>query len=183
MKIEVVGKNGFIPSANNKDYIAKKLSKLENFFDENHTLEARVVCKVYKEFHKVEVTIPIKKGILRAEVSDENLYSAVDKTIEKLISQIRKYKTRTNTKMDKDGLKDLYVEASVDTDEIEREIFVSKLVKNKELKVYPLDLDEAIQQMDLLGHSFFVYTDKASNNTHILYKRDDGDYAVIELAN
>ncbi len=103
MRIEVVGKNGFHPSEANKDYAIKKLAKVESHFDEGKELEARVVCKVYKDYHKVEITIPTKSFIMRAEVTDIDLYAAVDRAIDKLLAQVRKYKTRVKEKNEKEG--------------------------------------------------------------------------------
>ncbi len=179
MKVEVVGKNGFTPSEANREYAAKKLAKLENYFDESVELEARVVCKVYPKFHKVEVTIPTKNAVLRAEVAEQDLYGAIDKTIEKLISQIRKYKTRVKTKSDKEGIKEIF-SGNFDAESLEKEIIASQLVRNKQIELTPMDLDEALKQMELLGHSFFIYLDKQTNKTNVLYIRQDGDYAVIE---
>lgn len=180
MKVEVVGKNGFQPSKANKEFAAKKLEKIENYFDGTTELEARVVCKVYREFHKVEITIPTKNLILRAEVSDTDLYAAIDKAIDKLTSQIRKYKTRVKTKMDKEGIKEVFAEDNLDVESLEKEILASQLVRNKEVELKPMNLDEAMAQMELLGHSFFIYLDKVTGKTNVLYLREDGDYAVIE---
>ena len=108
MKIEVLGKNGFVPSQTNKDYAQDKLSKLEHYFQDQAELEARVVCKVYPEYHKVEVTIPTKNIILRAEAQDQDVYSALDKALDKLVSQIVKYKTRTKSKENKEGIKEIF---------------------------------------------------------------------------
>ncbi|MGM9971284.1 MAG: ribosome hibernation-promoting factor, HPF/YfiA family [Anaeroplasmataceae bacterium] len=178
MKVEVVGKNGFNPSDANRDYAEKKLSKLQNYFQEE--LNARVVCKVYPKFHKVEVTIPTKNAILRAEVADEDLYAAIDKTIEKLISQIRKYKTRVKEKSDKEGIKDIFYDANLDLEALDKEMKAAQLVRNKQVELKPMTLEEAMGQMELTGHDFFVYLDKESGRINVLYLREDGDYAVIE---
>ena len=75
---KIVGKNGFIPSDSNKDYAIKKLGKLEDLLKDYDNVTARVVCKVYKAFHKVEVTIPAKNIILRAEVTEADIYAAIE---------------------------------------------------------------------------------------------------------
>lgn len=173
MKIEVVGKNGFQPSAQNKEYAEKKLAKIENFLDDSEELTARVVCKVYKQFHKVEITIPAKNLILRAEVSEQDLYAAIDKSIDKLQSQIRKFKTKTKSKMSKVGLKASFTE-TVEDDESHH------LVRDKQIDLEPMTREEAIDQMELLGHDFFIYLDKETRKTNVIYLRDDGDYAIIE---
>ena len=169
MKIEVVGKNGFTPSEANKEYAEKKLAKLQNYLSDYDNISARVVCKVYKDFHKVEVTIPSKNIILRAEVSASDIYSALDLAIDKLVKQIRRYNDKIKDKMGRDGIKNSLV---ADADE--------RVVRKKEFNLEPMSVEEAIDQMEALGHDFFVYLDKETRKTNVIYLRADGDYAVIE---
>ena len=180
MRIEVIGKNGFTPSAANREYAEKKLKKLNDFFGEDSNLNALVVCKVYKQMHKVEITIPAKNLIMRAECSEQDLYAAIDKAIDKLLQQVRKYKTRVKSKLDKEGIKH-QIPVDFDAEELEHTITGENLVKNKELELEPMTLEEAITQMELLGHDFFVYLNKETYKTNILYLRKDGGYANIEV--
>ena len=101
MKIEVIGKNGFNPSTANKEYAEKKLKKLNDFFGESNDLKALVVCKVYKQMHKVEITIPTKNLVMRAECNEQDLYAAIDRVVDKLLQQVRKHKTRVKSKLAK----------------------------------------------------------------------------------
>ena len=179
MKIEVIGKNGFTPSPANKEYAVKKLHKLEDFFGEDSNLKAVVVCKVYKTMHKVEVTIPTKNLIMRAECCEQDLYAAIDKAVDKLLQQVRKYKTRVKSKLDKEGIKS-QIKDDFDAENLQQEITADRLVRTKEVELEPLSLDEAISQMELLGHDFFIYLDKTTHKTNILYLRKDGNYANIE---
>lgn len=169
MKIEVVGKNGFTPSEANKEYAEKKLAKLQNYLSDYDNISARVVCKVYKDFHKVEVTIPSKNIILRAEVSANDIYSALDLAIDKLVKQIRRYNDKIKDKMGRDGIKNSLV---ADADE--------RVVRKKEFNLEPMSVEEAIDQMEALGHDFFVYLDKQTRKTNVIYLRTDGGYAIIE---
>lgn len=181
MKLEVIGKNGFNPSQSNKDYAADKLAKLENFFSNQEELEARVVCKVYPEYHKVEVTIPTKNVILRAEAHDQDVYSALDKALDKLVAQIKKYKTRAKSKENKEGIKEVFNNESFDAKALEKEIIASQLVRSKSVELTPMTVEEAISQMELLGHDFFIFMNSDKDNSIcVIYTRDDGDYAVIE---
>ena len=107
MKVEIVGKNGFIPSDSNKDYAIKKLGKLEDLLRDYDNVSARVVCKVYKAFHKVEVTIPAKNIILRAEVTEADIYAAIDSVVDKLVKQLRRYNDKTKDKMGKQGIRSM----------------------------------------------------------------------------
>lgn len=180
MKVEVVGKNGFQPSDANKEYAIKKVSKIENYFEGTKELEARVVCKVYREFHKVEITIPTKNFIMRAEVADVDLYASIDKAIDKLLSQVRKYKTKVKSKSDKEGIKENLVTGDLDVESLEKEIIATQLVRNKEVELVPMTIEEAMSQMELLDHDFFIYLDKDTKTTNVIYLREDGHYALIE---
>ena len=171
MRIEVVGKNGFNPSDANKEYAIKKLGKLENMIPDFDTVSARVVCKVYKSFHKVEVTIPSKSIILRAEVSDNDIYAAIDGAIDKLMSQVRRYNDKTRDKLGRKSIR--HTEEPAEAKE-------SKFVRDKHVDLVPMTREEALDQMELLGHDFFIYLDKETKKTNVIYLREDGDYAVIE---
>ena len=169
MKIEVTGKNGFVPSEANKEYTLKKLTKLEKLLPDYDTVNARVVCKVYKEFNKVEVTIPSKNKILRAEVTAKDVYAAVDGAIDKLVKQLRRYNDRVKDKLGKEGIR---------SQEVQHED--ERVVRTKNLDLEPMTAEEAIDQMELLGHDFFVYLDKQTRKTNVIYLRADGGYAIIE---
>ena len=172
MKVEVVGKNGFSPSDANKEYAAKKLAKLKDMLPDYEDVTARVVCKVYKTYHKVEVTIPSKNIILRAEVTEADLYAAIDGSIDKLMKQVRRYNDKVKDKLGKPGIKN----ASV-VDEAAEE---PKISREKHLDLEPMTAEEALDQMELLGHDFFVYLDKETRKTNVIYLRADGDYAILE---
>ena len=179
MIIEVIGKNGFTPSVANREYAEKKLKKLNDFFGDENSLRALVVCKVYKQMHKVEITIPTKNLTMRAECSEQDLYAAIDRVVDKLLQQVRKYKTRVKSKLDKEGIKH-QIPAELDVENLEHEMTAERIVKNKEIELEPMTLEEAISQMELLGHDFFVYLDKQTHKTNIIYLREDGNYANIE---
>ena len=170
MKVEIVGKNGFTPSDANKEYAIKKLRKLEDILSDYDNVNARVVCKVYKAYHKVEVTIPSKNIILRAEVMDADIYAALDGAIDKLVKQVRRYNDKTKDKLGKQGI------SSIEKAEPKNE----RIVRDKHVELEPMTAEEAMDQMEMLGHDFFVYLDKATRKTNVIYLRADGDYAIIE---
>lgn len=171
MKVEIVGKNGFTPSDANKEYAVKKLGKLEDILADYHNVTARVVCKVYKAYHKVEVTIPSKNIILRAEVMDADIYAALDGAIDKLVKQVRRYNDKTKDKLGKQGIRSMGAGQPVKDE---------RIVRDKHVDLEPMTSEEAIDQMEMLGHDFFVYLDKATRKTNVIYVRADGDYAIIE---
>ena len=156
-----------------KAAVEKKIGKLEHFFTPD--TEVVVTLSVEKERQKIEVTIPTEYVLLRAEVVDQDLYNAIDLVIDKLEGQIRKYKTRLNRKS-KDNKLAFNLASIEPLDDEEEDV----LVKTKTITPKPMDMEEAIMQMELIGHSFFVYRDTETDAISIVYRRNDGDYGLIE---
>ncbi len=179
MKFEVLGKNGFNPTDAIKAYAQKRFEKVVSFFGPEVVDEIRVVCKVYKDHHKVEVNVFSGKTIVRAEVSDEDMYAAIDKANDKLVSQIRKHKDKLKNHLEKEGIKQAYSQ-EFDAEQLEKDILAAQLVKNKKIDLRPMTSEEAISAMELAGHDFYVFLDQETRKTNVVYRRDDGDYAIIE---
>lgn len=173
MKISVRGKNIEITEAI-ESKISDKLSKLDKYFIVSDNVEAKVLCRVYPYGQKLEVTIPTEYVLLRAEVVDSDLYTAMDLVVDKLEGQIRKYKTRLSRKSKDNKL--AFNLSSIEDVETDDDV----LVKVKSITPKPMDMEEAIMQMELIGHSFFVYRDAESDSINIVYRRNDGDYGLIE---
>ena len=174
MKIILRGKNIEITEAI-EEKVGEKLSKLDKYFIVSENVEAKVLVRTYPYGQKIEVTIPTEYVLLRAEVVDQDLYNAIDLVIDKLEGQIRKYKTRLNRKSKDNKL--AFNLASIEPLEDEEE---DVLVKTKTITPKPMDMEEAIMQMELIGHSFFVYRDTETDAISIVYRRNDGDYGLIE---
>ena len=174
MKITLRGKNIEITEAI-EEKVSEKLSKLDKYFIVSENVEAKVLVRTYPYGQKIEVTIPTEYVLLRAEVVDQDLYNAIDLVIDKLEGQIRKYKTRLNRKSKDNKL--AFNLASIEPLEEEEE---DVLVKTKTITPKPMDMEEAIMQMELIGHSFFVYRDTETDASSIVYRRNDGDYGLIE---
>ena len=174
MKITLRGKNIEITEAI-EEKVSEKLSKLDKYFMVSENVEAKVLVRTYPYGQKIEVTIPTEYVLLRAEVVDQDLYNAIDLVIDKLEGQIRKYKTRLNRKSKDNKL--AFNLASIEPLEEEEE---DVLVKTKTITPKPMDMEEAIMQMELIGHSFFVYRDTETDAISIVYRRNDGDYGLIE---
>lgn len=167
-----------------RNYVEKRISKIEKYFENSIIATARVNLKVYsKKDSKVEVTMPLPYLTLRAEETSPDLYASIDLVADKLERQIRKYKTKVNRKSREKGLKNLAFisesssEDSVSSDEHELEI---EVVRTKRISLKPMDNEEAILQMDMLGHDFFIYEDADTNGISIVYRRNDGRYGLIE---
>lgn len=173
MKLIYTGKN-YKVSETLKEVAGKKIGKLSKYFDEE--LEARVVFSEERNFKIVEVTVYLPGGLLRAEEEDMEMYTAIDRAVDALESQIRKHKTklqkryRTNETIRFDN---------IDTSEVEKEEEGPKIVRIKRFGLKPMLAEEAVLQMDLLGHNFFVFLEGETNTVQVVYKRKDGNYGLI----
>ncbi len=164
-----------------REYLEKKISKLERYFTESLDAKVNVNLKFNQDkTSKVEVTIPLQQLVLRAEETNVDMYAAIDLITDKLERQIRKHKTKVNRKFREKG--DIPVTFAttespetfdVDEDDLE-------LVRTKRFDLKPMDNEEAILQMNMLGHSFYVFTNSDTNRTNVVYKRKDGRYGLIE---
>ena len=174
-----------------RDYVESKVGKIEKYFDEVPEANAHVNLKVYSDRQgKAEVTIPLPNIVLRAEETSPDLYGSIDLVSDKLERQMRKYKTKVNRKFRRqtaelpDAISPDLVEETSELDEelnggTDEESDI-RIVRTKRFDLKPMNAEEAVLQMDMLGHSFFVYLDGETESTNIVYKRDDGDYGLIE---
>jgi len=170
VKIQVRGRNMDTTDAL-KDYIGKRLGKLDKYID--NLGDAQVTMTVERGSHRIEVTIPINGMILRGEESTGDMYASIDLVVEKLEKQIEKYKG----KLQKRGARyvnDQRKTAAVPEDEEPR------LVRTKRFAIKPMPVEEAVLQMNLLGHNFFVFSNADTEQVNVVYKRKDGNYGLIE---
>ena len=180
MKIKVVGKNIEITEAL-KNIIEKKISRLDKYF--NPDVEAQITLSVQKSRHTIEVTIPFNGVILRAEEQNEDMYTSLDIVVDKLERQIRKHKTKLEKRNKGTSLK---FQGIPQYDNSEDGGVDPKIVKTKKFAFKPMSAEEAVLQMELVGHSFFVYMSDGSSEVNgnsevnVVYKRKDGNYGLIE---
>lgn len=156
-------------------HIEEKLGRLNKYFDSSDEIHANVLIRVRDKDQIIEVTIPTKKFTLRAEEKHSDLYAATDLVVDKLERQIRKNKIRLNNRFKKEDVPELVFEI-IETEE-ENE---NKIVKRKTLDIKPMDEEEAILQMELLDHDFFVFKNVDKDCISVLYKRKDGNYGIID---
>ncbi len=163
-----------------RDYVEKRVSKIEKYFDNIGEISVRL--SAIKGTHKVEVTVPIEGGgILRGEDVSGDMYTSIDMVVNKLERQIHKHKTRLAKRFRAGGFK-----ADIAAEEIRQRPIVEATeddyapVKVKKFPVKPMDVDEAILQMNLLDHEFFMFTNADSGQINVVYKRADGNYSVLE---
>ena len=171
MRVSIVTKNTTATPAI-KDMVEKKLSKVKKFFDPE--IEAKVKLSVQKNSQKVEVTIPFNGNILRAEESTDDMYKSIDLVVNKLERRIRKQRTKLS-KRNNDSLR--FPELNEAVGKVEEDN--GKVVRTKRFIVKPMSAEEAILQMELLGHDFFVFKNVDEECMSVLYKRKDGNYGII----
>ena len=174
MKINIRGEKLEVTNAI-KDYAEEKLSKIDKFFEKPDEVDAKVVLKVKGQTQTIEVMIQTKGVILRAEESHSDLYAAIDLVADKLERQIKKNRNKIKSKKNKEKLDDFKPFELIGDDEEE----VEKIVKRKDIFLKPMDEEEAILQLELLDHSFFIFNNIDTNSVCVLYKRKDGDYGII----
>ncbi|GAE95180.1 ribosomal subunit interface protein [Gracilibacillus boraciitolerans JCM 21714] len=184
MKYNIRGENVEVTNAI-KEYVERKIGKLERYFDTPPTSDVNVNISVYNEEQQIEVTIPMTNLLLRAEEQHVDLYAAIDLVVDKLERQIRKYKTKVNRKFRQQGSpKHVFAELEKEAMEAreldEYEDDAIEIVRTKRFNLKPMDSEEAVLQMDMLGHAFFVFENAITGNTNVVYKRRDGRYGLIE---
>jgi ribosomal subunit interface protein len=163
-----------------REYVEKKVAKLERYFSETPEANVNVNLRFNQDkTSKVEITIPMPHLVLRAEETNDDMYAGIDLIVDKLERQIRKHKTKVNRKFREKGDAGVTfanpVAENVEYDDDELEV-----VRTKRFDLKPMDSEEAILQMNLLGHSFYVFTNADTNRTNVVYKRRDGRYGLIE---
>lgn len=164
-----------------RDYVEKKINKLKRYFDTPPSSEVHVNLSVYNDEQEIEVTIPMTNLLLRAEETHNDLYAAIDLVVDKLERQIRKHKTKVNRKFRQKGApKHIFAELEKEAAEARNEEDDIEIVRTKRFNLKPMDSEEAILQMDMLGHAFFVFTNASSGDTNVVYRRKDGKYGLIE---
>jgi len=176
MKFIVSGKNIEVTEAL-KEKAIKKVGKLEKFFDAD--TEAHITMSVQKNRQIVEVTIPFKGGLLRAQEENEDMYASIDKVVDSLEGQLRRYKTKISKRYHESGLK--FDDTNIEEHEEETDEF--KVVRSKKFPIKPMTVEEAILQMNMLGHSFYMFLNADTMEANVVYRRKDGNYGLIELDN
>ena len=169
-----------------REYVESKVGKIEKYFDEVPEASAHVNLKIYSDRNgKAEVTIPLPNIVLRAEETSPDLYGSIDLVSDKLERQMRKYKTKVNRKFRRVSQPSEEYQP-VDPNLLEHDKEEEddgphlRIVRTKRFDLKPMNAAEAVLQMEMLGHDFFVFLDGETNSTNIVYKRDDGDFGLIE---
>ncbi len=178
MRYNIKGKNMDIGDRT-REKVEGKLNRVAKLFPSNAV--ASVLIHNEKLDTIVEVTVPVKKRIIRAEVSNPDLMAALDEAVDILENQIVRYKKRLRTKM-RQNVEAYQPEFDMLTpqDVAEEEPQQYKIRKIKHFELKPMDAEEACMEMELIGHSFFVYRNGETDDVNVVYKRKDGTYGLIE---
>jgi putative sigma-54 modulation protein len=184
MQFHIRGKNVDVTDAL-REYAAKKIGRMERYFEVPPSSDVLITLSICKNKHTVEVTIPISGVTLRAEEKSEDMYASIDMVVDKLERQIRKHKTRVNRRIRQEGthravFKESFEQAAPARAHEEEDPF--EVVRTKQFTLKPMDMEEAILQMNLLGHNFYVFANSNTSNVNVVYKREDGRYGLIEAA-
>lgn len=176
MKLKIRGKNLKITDAMN-EYAESKFEKLSRYFKEDDDTVANLLFKIDGLKQKLEITIPLKNLTLRVEEVGEDFYATIDTALDKLERSIIKNKTRLESKKMK--TKYNFSFEQLELDDLNYEENKNKIVKRKKIELKPMDEDEAILQMELLGHDFYVFNNVDSGKICVLYRRKNNDYGLI----
>ena len=175
MKIKIFGKNIEVTEGI-KGAVEEKLGKLDKYFSEE--TKADVTLSVNRNDQKVEVTIPVKGGIIRAEEVSEDMYASIDMVEETIERQLVKYKNKLVDK--KKSYRDNFTNDYIEADYEDEDEDVVKIVRTKSFGIKPMDVEEACIQMELLGHNFFVFLNAETDEVNVVYKRKGGTFGLIE---
>lgn len=174
MKTTISAKKMQVPQ-NFTEYAESKIdSKLSKFFDDD--ADVKIVMSEHKNQIVIELTVRYNSIIFRAERSAVDKNAALDDAIDKIIRQIRKNKTKVEKKLKDSAFKESFAEPV-------EEISQYEVIKEKKFKLRPMDIEEAILQMNLLSHTFFMFLNAKTGSVNVVYKRDDGNYALLEPDN
>lgn len=170
MKITYTGKNIEISDAL-REMAEKKLAKLDRYFPSD--TEAQVTMSVEKNRHIIEVTIAYAGGIIRGEEESGDMYAGIDNVVARLEKQIRHHRTKLEKTLRYEDEPNEYDYEDEDDGE-------PRIVRVKRFSMKPMSIEEAALQMELLGHSFFVFTNDETEEMNVIYRRKDGNYGLIE---
>lgn len=173
MKVIITGKN-VNTSDRLKDTIEKKTSKLDKYFSDD--IVSNVVLSRERNLEKIEATIKVRGMMFRAEDKSSDFFTGIDKVVDKLSTQMRRFKGKIQRKHKDSGEFNFQEWPEPEADE------ELKVVRRKRFELEPMTVDEAIVQMEMLEHTFFVFLNMETDSVNVVYKRDDDDYGLLETA-
>lgn len=174
MKYNIIGKNIEVTKGL-ENAVVDKLHKLDKYF--NDETKAQVMLSVEKQRHIIEITIPFNGQILRAEMDGKDMYAIIDDTVAIIEKQVVRFKDKLRRRS-RGTVNQGFAKDFMDLDYEGEETL--KIDRRKQFPIKPMDIEEAIMQMELVGHTFFVYRDAHTEEVNVVYKRKNGTYGLIE---
>ena len=174
MKCNITGRNLEITESI-KTAVEEKITKLSRYFAPD--VVAQVTMSMEKSRQKVEITIPVKGDVIRAESENSDMYVSIDLAVRAIEVQLKKYRKKIIDRYQTAGID--FAQDFLDADEGEEDTEI-RIVKKKQFDFKPMDPEEACMQMDLLGHNFFVFTNADTDQINVVYKRKNDTYGLIE---
>lgn len=175
IRINISGKNLEITQAL-RSYVEKKVAKLEKYLNDNQTASAEVMLRTERGIHIAEVTMNLSGIMLRGEGKTGDMYTSIDAAVDRIDRQFNKYKSKLSRRLHGPKLGEIPAPGQGEgTDSQE-----PRIVRTKRFALRPMDVEEAVLQMELLGHDFFVFRDAETGDVSVVYKRRDGNYGLIE---
>lgn len=172
MKFIIIGKNIDV-TPGLREAVESKLGKLGRYFTPN--TEIHVTLSVQKGHQKIEVTIPVKGGLVRSEQESSDMYVSIDLVEEIIERQLKKYKNKiVDKQQSRDNFSPEYIDKDYDEDDS------IKIIRTKKFGIKPMDPEEACVQMELLGHNFYVFSNSETDEVNVVYKRKGNTYGLIE---
>lgn len=175
VRINVTGKNIDVTPAL-RTYAEKKVAKLEKYLNDGASASAEVMLRVERGVHIAEVTVKLSGVMLRGEGKTGDMYTSIDAAVDRIERQFNKYKTKINRKIHGPKLGEITPAST----QVAQESEGPRIVRTKRFALKPMDAEEAVMQMELLGHDFFVFRDADTSEVNVVYKRRDGNYGLIE---
>lgn len=178
LRIVVKGKNLPVTQAL-REYAEKRAAKVAKYFPNEESISVEVVLRIERNQQIAEVTVHVGSLVIRAESRTGDMYASIDACIDRVGAQVRRHKTRLQKRF-QETPKEAFVAANAATNEAEVDDDLPTVVRRKRFAMKPMSLDEALMQMDLLGHDFFVFVNSASDQVNVLYRRNDGNVGLLE---
>ena len=174
MKLTIIGRNISVTDGL-RNMVEKKLGKLDKFFRQDTA--CTVTLSTQKDMHKIEVTIPVKGTVIRAEQETEDMYQSIDLVVDVIERQIQKYRKKI---IDRRQSALAFSEAFLEKEQDKTEDAEIRILRTKQIDLKPMTPEEACLQMELVGHSFFVFQNGDSGKVNVVYKRKENSYGLIE---
>lgn len=177
MKITIRTKGSVKMSDTVREHINNQVMELDKMFNQSENVNVNVLCADVNDKVKTEITIVLKHVILRAECKGDTLYASINQAVDKIEQQLIRYKKKVNAMIKKrDGISQYFVEKANESVEEETET----VVRFKQIDVMEMSVDEAITQLELLNHQFYMFKNETTHTIAVVYKRNNGGYGVIE---